>query len=85
MFVDARSYKWHAENRLISLVERRNGDQHHGGAAVFVAWGAAGLFVPRINLLPAKTLFQMLGEGLLDKPVFGVDVREGHGQTGISM
>ncbi len=38
-----------------------------------------GLRVVGVDAVPAKDLLQMVGEGLLDQPVFAVDVGEGHG------
>ena len=37
-----------------------------------------GLRLVGVDALPAEHLFEMLGEGLLDQPVFAVDVAEGH-------
>ena len=39
---------------------------------------AEGFLVPGIDALPAQRLFQMLGEGRLNQPVFAVDVGVGH-------
>jgi hypothetical protein len=38
-----------------------------------------GLGVVGIDALPAENLLQVVGEGLLDQPVFAVDVGQGHG------